>query len=240
MFFNKNADIINRTFDTIIKKPTFRVVEAYKALRTNIMFSIAAEENCARRILFTSANPGDGKTSVSVNTAITFAQADMRVVIVDADLRKPTTHKYFNMSAKKGLSGILSGQNSIEECLQAVPDVENLYLIASGILPPNPSELLSGKYVDRLFKKLEEMFDVIIVDTPPVTVVSDALSLCNRVDGVLVVASNNKTSYPELQEAIKNLEFADAKILGVVFNRAKPRVSTRGNKYNNYYSSKED
>lgn len=238
--FKNNSKKIVRTFDTIVKKPVFRVVEAYKTLRTNIMFSTPAEENRARKVLFTSANPGDGKTTVSVNTAITFAQADMKVVVVDADLRKPTTHKYFGLSAKKGLSNILSGQCGVEECIQDVPGVDNMYLITSGILPPNPSELLSGKYADMLFEKLETMFDVIIIDTPPVTVVSDALALCKRVDGVLVVAANNRTTYPEVQEAIKNLKFAEAKILGIVYNRAKTKVSGRNKKYSNYYSSKVD
>jgi len=237
--FGNNTSKIHRTFDTIIKKPVFRVVEAYKALRTNILFSIPAEENRGRKIMFTSANPGDGKSTVSVNTAITFAQADMKVVIVDADLRKPTAHKYFGLPSKTGLSNILSGQCSIEQAIQPVAGVDNLYIITSGILPPNPSELLAGKYSDMLLQKLGEMFDIIIIDTPPVTVVSDALSLCKKVDGVILVASNNRTSYPEVQEAVKNLEFADAKILGVVYNRAKINSIGR-KKYSNYYSQKEN
>lgn len=240
MLFNNNGTKSHRTFETITKKPIFRVVEAYKTLRTNILFSIPAEENHAKRILLTSANPGDGKTTVSVNTAITFAQADMKVVIVDADLRKPTTHKYFGLNAKKGLSNILSGQCGIEECIQSVPDIENLYIIPSGVLPPNPSELLSGKYADRLLSKLDELFDVVIIDTPPVTVVSDAIALCKKVDGVVIVTSNNKTTYPEIQEAVKNLKFAEAKILGIVFNRAKQKINGRNKKYSNYYRHKEE
>ncbi len=240
MLFSKKKTVGNRTFDTIIKKPVFRVVEAYKALRTNIMFSVPAEEARARKVLFTSANPGDGKSTVSVNTAITFAQADMKVVLVDADLRKPTTHKYFGLSSKKGLSNILSGQSSLEEVIMAIPGVENMYLIPSGMLPPNPSELLSGKYMEKLMAQLESMFDVVVIDTPPVTVVADALALCGYVDGVMVVASNNKTSYPEMQDAVKRLEFADAKILGVVFNRAKIQGFRKNRKYSNYYSEKQD
>lgn len=239
MLFKNSGSKSTRTFDTILKKPVFRVVEAYKSLRTNILFSIPAEENRAKKILFTSANPGDGKTTVSMNTAITFAQADMKVIVVDADLRKPTTHKYFGLSSKKGLSNILSGQCGLEECIQSVPDVENLSIITSGILPPNPSELLAGKHVEKLFEKLDEMFDVVIIDTPPVTVVSDALALCNRVDGVIVVTSHNKTTYPEVQEAVKNLKFAEAKILGIVLNRARIKIAARNKKYSNYYVSKD-
>ena len=239
MLFKNSGSKSTRTFDTILKKPVFRVVEAYKSLRTNILFSIPAEENRAKKILFTSANPGDGKTTVSVNIAITFAQADMKVIVVDADLRKPTTHKYFGLSSKKGLSNILSGQCGLEECIQSVPDVENLSIITSGILPPNPSELLAGKHVEKLFEKLDEMFDVIVIDTPPVTVVSDALALCNKVDGVLIVTSHNKTAYPEVQEAVKSLKFAEAKILGIVFNRARIKIAARNKKYSNYYVSKD-
>jgi capsular exopolysaccharide synthesis family protein len=102
-----------------------------------------------------------------------------------------------------------------------VPDVENLYLMASGVLPPNPSELLAGKRMETLFEELDKTFDVVIIDTPPVNVVADALSICPFVDGVTLVATDNKTSYNELQDAVKSLRVADAKILGVVLNRAR-------------------
>ncbi len=240
MLFNKDKEKIHKNFDTIIKKPVFRIVEAYKTLRTNILFSIPAQDGRARKILFTSSNPGDGKTTVSVNTAITFAQTDMKVILVDADLRKPTTHKFFSLANKKGLSAILSGQGTIEECVQSIPEVPNLRVITSGVLPPNPSELLSGKNMEDMLKVLEENFDVIIIDTPPVNIVADAVSVCKYVDGVVVVAANGRTTVPELQNALKSLKFADAKILGVVYNMAKQHMSKRNRTYRNYYRHTEE
>lgn len=239
--FKKKKKKSVRTYDTIIKKPVFRVVEAYKTMRTNMLFSVPAVDGRARRFLFTSSNPGEGKSTVSVNTAITFAQqTDTKTLLIDADLRKATVHKYFGMSSKTGLSNYLAGQNSLEECIQKVNDVQNLYIMTSGVLPPNPSELLASKLVETLFEKLDEMFDVIIVDTPPVNVVSDSLSLCRYADGVVIVSMDNSTSYTDLQGAVKQLKLADAKLLGTVLNRARQSNYRSRQKYSNYYRSAEE
>ena len=230
-----------RTFNTILKNPVFRVVEAYKTLRTNMLFSVPAVEGRSKRFMFTSANPGEGKSTTSANTAITFAQqTDVKVLLIDADLRKSTAHKYFGLSSKRGLSNFLSGQNELEDCIQKVPGTETLYLMASGFIPPNPAELLAGKQMDVLFEKLDEMFDVVIIDTPPVNVVSDALSICRFADGVTLVATDNKTSYTELQDAVKQLKIADAKILGIVLNKARTSNYRSRQKYSNYYRSEDE
>jgi capsular exopolysaccharide synthesis family protein len=121
-----------------------------------------------------------------------------------------------------------------------VPDVENLYIMASGVLPPNPSELLAGKRMEVLFEELDKMFDVVIVDTPPVNVVADALSISPFVDGVTLVATDNKTTYTELQDAVKALKVADAKILGVVLNKARTSNYKSRQKYSNYYRSDDE
>ena len=236
----KKAKKSTRTFNTILKNPVFRVVEAYKTLRTNMLFSVPAVEGRSRRFMFTSANPNEGKSTTSANTAITFAQqTDVKVVLVDADLRKATSHKHFGLSSKKGLSNYLSGQDELDACIQKVPDVENLYLLASGVLPPNPSELLSGTRMESLFAELDKSFDVVIIDTPPINVVADALSICPYVDGVTLVATDNKTTYNELQAAVKQLKVVDAKILGVVLNKARISKNRRRKKYSNYYSASE-
>lgn len=230
-----------RTFETILKNPVFRVVEAYKTLRTNILFSVPAVEGRSKRFMFTSSNPSEGKSTVSVNTAITFAQqTDVKVLLIDADLRKATTHKYFSISSKKGLSNYLAGQDKLEDCIQKVPDMENLYIMPSGVLPPNPAELLAGKRVEGLFAELDKIFDVVIIDTPPINVVADALSICPFVDGVTVVATHNKTTYNELQDAVKQLKVVDARILGVVFNRARLSSHRGRQKYSNYYRTEEN
>ncbi len=237
--FKKKKSV--KTYYTILKSPVFRIVEAYKTLRTNILFSIPAVENRSKRFMFTSANPGEGKSTVSANVAITFAQqTDVKVLLIDADLRKATAHRYFGLSSKKGLSNYLAGQNELEECIQKVQGVDNLYLLASGVLPPNPAELLAGKQVDVLFEKLDSTFDVVIIDSPPVNVVADALSLCRFADGVTLVATDNKTSYTEVQDAVKQLKFANAKILGIVLNRARQSNYRSRQKYSNYYRSTEE
>lgn len=239
--FNLKKKKSTRTFNTIIKNPVFRVVEAYKTLRTNILFSIPAVEGRSKRIMFTSANPNEGKSTTSVNTAITFAQqTDVKVLLMDADLRKSTAHKYFGLASKKGLSNVLAGQDTLENCIQRVPDMQNLYLMASGVLPPNPSELLSGKRMEALFEELDNSFDIVIIDTPPVNVVADALSICTYTDGVILVATDNKTSYTELQAAVNQLKIADARILGVVLNKARTSNYKSRQKYSNYYRSVEE
>lgn len=237
--FKKKRTLNSRNFDTILNKPSFSVVEAYKFLRTNILFSIPAEAGRAIRVMFTSATPGDGKTTVSVNTAIAFAQTGMRVLIIDADLRKPMVHRFFGVSSRNGLSNVLSGQSNVEDVIQRLEKIDNLCVIPSGIFPPNPSELLTGKYFDIMMEKLDKMFDVIIIDTPPTTIVSDALLLCKKVDGVVVVAASNKTFYPELQKTVKKLKFAEAKILGVVLNMVRVKLSGRNKAYNSYYGHKD-
>ena len=239
--FKRKKKKSTRTFNTILKNPVFRVVESYKTLRTNILFSVPAVEGRSRRFMFTSSNPGEGKSTVSANTAITFAQqTDVKVLLIDADLRKATAHKYFGLPSKKGLSNYLSGQNELSECIQKVPGMDNLYLMASGLLPPNPSELLAGKQMEVLFEELDKMFDVVIVDTPPVNVVADALSICKFVDGVTLVSTDNKTRYTDLQEAVKLLKIADAKILGIVLNKARQSNYRSRQKYSNYYRTSED
>ncbi|MBO4951232.1 MAG: CpsD/CapB family tyrosine-protein kinase [Clostridia bacterium] len=241
MFKFKKKKKSTRTFNTILKNPVFRVVEAYKTLRTNILFSVPAVEGRSKRFMFTSANPSEGKSTTSANIAITFAQqTDVKVLLIDADLRKATLHKYFGLSAKKGLSNFLAGQDALENCIQKVPDIDNLYIMASGVLPPNPAELLAGKQMEVLFSELDKIFDVVIVDTPPVNVVADALSIVPFVDGVTMVATDNKTTYTELQDAVKALKVADARILGVVLNRARTSNYRSRQKYSNYYRSNEE
>lgn len=223
----KTANVIN-----INEVESFRFIESFKALRTNIMFSLSAKEdvNC-RKIVFTSANAGEGKSTVAVNLSISLSETETKVMLIDADMRKPTVNKYFGMESRIGLANLLTGMNTLEECIQKVEDNKNLSVITAGVMPPNPAELLGSSAMDKVFCELEKHYDYIIIDTPPVNEVSDVLSIANKVDGVVFVACNGKTTYPEASNAIKALRFANAKIIGSVINKAQ-----RGNKKYHYGS----
>ncbi len=214
---NTSTDVIKVI--NIAESTDFRLVESYKALRTNLLFSLPAKEetNC-RKILFTSAGPGEGKSTTTVNLAVSLSQTEVKVLLIDADLRKPTVHRYFGIQSRLGLSNLLSGMNSREECIHSVKDLPNLSVIPAGILPPNPSELLSSSAMGKLLSDFEKIYDYIIIDTPPVNVVTDALALVSRVDGVAFVTAYRKSTYPEISRAVASLRFANANILGVVLN----------------------
>lgn len=205
----------------VAKDTDFRITESFKALRTSIMFSLpASDEKRSRLILFTSPDSGDGKTTVSVNTAITLAETENKVLLIDADMRKPTVHRYFGIDSGKGLSNIVSGMNKKEECIIIPENMPNLSVVPSGILPSNPSELLGSSAMSRFLDECENEYDYIIIDTPPINVVADALSVVGRADGTAIVVSQGKSTYPEASKAVETLKFAGANILGIVFNRA--------------------
>lgn len=211
----KNPSIIN-----ITNTSNFRLVESYKSLRTNIMFSLPIKENVrSRKILFTSAGPGEGKTTTTVNLAVTLSETETKVLLIDADMRKPTVHKYFNIESRVGLSNLLSGMNTKKECIQQIEGMPNLSVITSGILPPNPSELLGSSAMINMLSEFESEYDYIIIDTPPVNVVADALAIVKKVDGVAFVVSQGKSTYPDVSRAIETLRFANANIIGAVMNR---------------------
>ena len=205
----------------ITNTANFRLVESYKALRTNIMFSLPIKEDVrSRKILFTSSGPSEGKTTTTVNLAVTLSETETKVLLIDADMRKPTVHKYFDIESRVGLSNLLSGMNTPEECIQHIKGMPNLSFIPSGILPPNPSELLGSSAMKKLLTDLESEYDYIIIDTPPINVVADALAIVNQVDGVAFVISQGKSTYPDVARAIESLRFANANIIGAVMNRA--------------------
>lgn len=237
MFKKKKTHQSTRKCVTILDNPTFSLVESYKSLRTNILFSMPAKESGCRRVLFSSTNPGEGKSTTCINTAITLAQAGMKVLLVDADMRKPTLHKYFKMESRVGLSNLLSGMNKLDECVQKVKQTENLWLIPAGLLPPNPSELLSAG-MPKVIDKFDENFDFVIIDSPPINIVTDALAVSKLVDGVAMVVAQNVTKYPELKRAISSLEFANANILGFIINKVHKSSSKYGKNYSYSYRYK--
>ena len=230
----KNVTTHSGTINITVQN-SFRLVESYKALRTNLLFSLPKKDDVrARKILITSSSPGEGKTTTTVNLAITISEINTKVLLIDADMRKPTVHKYFSISNKTGLSNILSGMNPLEECVQEIENIPNLSVITSGILPPNPSELLSSPAMKNLLVALEENYDYIIIDTPPVNVVADALSVVNEVDGVALVISQSKSTYPEITKAVDTLRFGNSNIIGLIMNRATQEAKKKRSTYDSY------
>lgn len=226
MDMNKNESVV--TSDPVqtedAKKPqlginldiSFSVTEAYKALRTNINFTIPGE-GC-KSFLITSAVLSEGKTTTSTSLALTIAQTSSRVVIVDCDMRRPKVHSKFKIVNKLGLSNVLSGMCKPEEVIQSVEGYETLSVIPAGTLPPNPAELLSSAEMEELISFLKANYDYVILDTPPVDIVADALPLTQLVDGVVLVVRYHQSIHPELAAAVERLEFAGAKILGFILN----------------------
>ena len=195
------------------RSSTFRVAEAYKMIRTNLMFALANTDN--RVVVFSSAEPGAGKSTLCANLAISMAQAGKKVILLDADMRKPVQHRNFRVSKTLGLSKILGGLNDVNECIykQLIP---NLDLIPSGSIPPNPSELLGSARMAALTEELRKRYDFVFVDTPPLGIVTDALALAPQAAGVVLVARHKQTMYDELSTAIENIKQINASLLGVV------------------------
>jgi len=210
----------------------FQVAEAYKTLRTNLLFTLAAGEN--KTVVVSSASPSEGKSSTCANLAIAMAQTDAKVVLIDADLRKPTQFKVFAINNNKGLSTILAGFSDLDEVINH--DVmPNLDLITSGPTPPNPSELLGAERMSLLINQLRARYEYIFIDTPPINVVTDALVVSNMAAGVVVVARHGQSTYNDLTKAVSSLEFSGANILGLVVNGIKEKAGRFGKyKYSKY------
>ena len=194
----------------------FVTKEAYKAARTNIRFSLSGSKG-GKKIIVTSASPGEGKTTTCLNLAIAFAQTDAKVLVIDADLRKPRIYRHLSIERENGLSDLLCGlietKDAIKHCAR-----HNLDCITSGQIPPNPAELLSSKEMEDLFEELSAKYDYIFVDTPPVTVVTEAAAMAKNANGVIVVVRQNSTIHESIERALANLKMADAKILGYILN----------------------
>ncbi len=212
------------------QQPKSAVAEAFRTLRTNIGFSTYSGANKA--ILVTSPAPDDGKSTVCANLGVVMAQAQSRVLLVDCDLRKPTIHKFFDLDNRLGLTNLLAQNRPLDDVVYATR-VDELYVIPSGPIPPNPSELLGTVRMAGLISRLREEYDMMLIDAPPVIAVTDAVLLAPKVDSVLLVLKAGTTRIEVAQEAKNALQNAGAKSIGVVLNVIK----SRGGGYRNYYYS---
>lgn len=207
---------------TIGDKLNFAAAEAYKLLRTNIEFSLPNEKKC-RIIGVTSGMRGEGKTTTAINLAYSFAQSGKRVLLLEADMRLPTIAKRLNIAGSPGLSNLLVGLCTGGEVLQESGLLPDLHVAVAGDIPPNPAELLGSEQMGVSVRALSENFDFIIMDLPPVNVVSDALVASKLVNGMIVVVRQDYSSRQSVSEAMRHLKVLDAKVLGFVMTHAGER-----------------
>jgi polysaccharide biosynthesis transport protein len=215
-------------------RPSFSMIaEAYRTLRTAILLSRAGEP--PKTVLFTSGIHGEGKTITVVNTAIIFAQMGIRVLVIDADLRRPGCHQVLGLENGLGLTEVLTGQGALTEAIRPT-GIHSLFLLSAGSIPPNPAELVGSKKMQETVTALREQYDHILIDSPPVMQLSDAVLLSTMVDGVVLVVSNQETPKYVVREACSRLNYARAKILGVMLNRVNLRSGDYAYYYHSYYS----
>ncbi|MBY7144613.1 CpsD/CapB family tyrosine-protein kinase [Virgibacillus sp. NKC19-3] len=222
----KNQSKSNKVRHLITKlNPKSPVSEQYRTVRTNLQF--AQVDDNLQSMIVTSSGPGEGKSMTTANLAVVYAQQGKKILLIDADLRKPTVHYTFRLDNLRGLSNILVGENSLQETANR-SDVDNLDVISCGPIPPNPSELLGSQKMQTLLKEATMSYDLVIFDTPPVLAVTDAQILADMVDGSLLVIRSNFTEIEEATKAKEALEPAHAKLLGTVLNDREKKAS-------NYY-----
>jgi len=206
--------------------PRSPVSEAFRTLRTNLEFS--SLDNPIRTLLVTSPGPGEGKSTTLANLAVTAAQAEKRVYLVDCDLRRPTLHELFGVPNEVGLTNMIR-----DEALRDNPPLQEtrapgLWLIPSGPLPPNPSELLGSKRMEEVIARLKEQADLVLFDAPPSNIVTDAAVLASKVDGVLLVFSAGRTKREHAQRAKALMEKVNARLVGVVLNNVRTDTQLQG------------
>lgn len=197
-------------------KPKSTISEKFRGIRSNIMFSNA--ENEIKSLLITSENPLSGKSTLSANIAITYAQAGYKTLIIDGDMRKPTQHYIFDLYNNSGLSNLIINKTTYSDSIKETR-VENLTVLTAGPTPPNPSELIASSKFETIFNELSDHYDFIVIDTPPVNTVTDAQVYVQTVKNCVLVIDAEKNNKIEVKKAKDLLNKADGKLLGAVLNK---------------------
>jgi non-specific protein-tyrosine kinase len=217
----------------VAENPLLPITEAFRTLRTNLDF--AGVNQPLKTLLITSASPSEGKTTIAANLAAVMAQGERRVILIDADLRRPTVHRNMGIANRKGLSDLFRNQTEISNVISSWGDPP-IVVITSGGLPPNPTELLSSEKMETILAELKDKSDIVILDTPP-AIVADPIVLAAVVDGVLLVIEPGKTKIGAAQVLMEQLERAGARVVGAVLNSISRRRSGYYYSKYHYYSS---
>jgi len=217
-----------------LKNPKSQAAEAFRTSRTNIQFSSLDDD--LKSIVVTSTGPSEGKSTVMANLAVTMAQSGKRVVLIDCDFRKPTVHRKFGLPNSQGLTNVLAQDKKTHECIIST-NIPNLYVITSGPTPPNPAELLGTKKMKAVLNEVGQMFDMILIDAPPVLAVTDAQILSTLANGTIFVASYGQAEKYGLVKAKEAIEKVGGKVLGVVINKIPEQSKGYYGKYYYYGSS---
>ncbi|MGB9975795.1 CpsD/CapB family tyrosine-protein kinase [Thermovenabulum sp.] len=229
---NMNMKLLDDIY--VLDDPKSVVSEAFRVFRTNLQF--ASIDKPLKKILITSSVPREGKSSVAANLAVTLASAEKSVLLIDADLRRPKQNKIFYIENHIGLSNFLAENIELDSVIQSTV-IQNLYILPSGPVPPNPAEVLSSKKMKNFLEEVSQNYDYLIIDSPPVNSVADASILSTLVDGVILVTACHETEREALIVAKNQLEKVNARILGVVLNKVK---ENSGSYYYYYYYYGED
>ena len=213
----------------------FAAKEAYNSLRTNLLYALSPTNG--KIVAVTSSNAGEGKSTVSINLALTMATAKVKVLLIDADLRRPSIHKKLEIDNSTGLSRFIVGFETMSDALKREV-FPNLDVMTSGPIPPNPSELLGSENMRIFLQKASDYYDYIIIDTPPVNIVTDVAVMADCISGVLLVTSYGNTTFEDVKKSNITLEKVNAKLLGMVVAGVENKKSIYKKDSSSYYTSK--
>lgn len=238
LFFKKKGSRFNNKSGAHSERPRlndnspFAIKEAYNSIRTKLIFTGKGEKCPVFAV--TSSLAADGKSTASVSLAVSIAMAEQRVLLIDADMRKPSVHRYFNTECRNGLSEILAGLSS--EIKLRSTDIEELSILTAGQIPPNPAELLGSKQMDVLLDYVRQYFDYVIIDTPPVNIVTDATIIADKITGYIMVIQSGKNHLQDVSTAVRSIEEMKGNIVGMILNDPENKTAAHYSyRYNKYY-----
>lgn len=208
----------------------FTISEAYKMARTNLMFSISTSKK--HTVVFTSCSAHEGKSTTCINIATSMAKAGKKTLLLDCDLRKPTIHRRLKVKNPNGLANVIGGFCTLEEALNK-DVIENLDVIAAGTIPPNPTELLASERMAEILVNMQDKYDMVLIDMPPVDIVIDSQLLNKYISGIVFIVKEGFTTHPLIKECLRKIEMAEGKVLGFVKTSCVPKSGRGAKKYSN-------